>query len=262
MHGALPAAPGAVPAAAAAEARRGPPAGAPGRATMADPDAALMQAFQAGDPSAVEALVERHRDRVFRLAFRYLGDAAAADDLAQETFLRVYRTRHTWRPEARFSTWLHRVTANACLNEIRARRARRGVEATAPSYPGGGPPPEPADSRTPGPAAAAETSETAGIVRAAVADLPDDQRLAVLLSKFDGLSYGELADAMGRSVPAVKSLLVRARENLRRALSPHLSGVPEGSTDAEGAAEAAARKRRAARLAGPGTPREGSKETR
>jgi RNA polymerase sigma-70 factor (ECF subfamily) len=272
MHGALPIpSGGAGSAPARAEYRHG----SPGRDTMADADGALMQAFQRGDIAAFETLVERHRDRVFRLAFRYLGEASAAEDLAQETFLRVYRTRHTWRPEARFSTWLHRVTANACLNEIRARKARRGVETTARPGPDGAASPEPADARLPSPPQAAERSETAGLVREAVARLPDDQRLAVILSKFDGLSSGELADAMGRSVPAVKSLLVRARENLRRALSPHLSGLPGGSIDGspgsgDDDAEARARKvrdRRVGRTSGPGGPapgagRDGAKETR
>jgi len=185
---------------------------------MVDPDAALMDAFRRGDESAFEQLVGRHRDRVYRLACRYLGDATAAEDLAQEAFLRVYRARTTWRPEAKFSTWLYRVTANACLNELRARRARRAVEATAPAAPGDGPAPEAADAAAVDPREAAQRAETAARVRAAVAGLPDDQRMAVILSKYEGLSYRELADAMERSVPAVKSLLVRARENLRKSL--------------------------------------------
>ena len=193
---------------------------------MADPDAALMQAFQRGDESAFETLVARHRERVFRLARRYLRDETAADDLAQETFLRVYRSKQTWRPEAKFSTWLYRVTANACLNELRARRARKGVEATAPAGPGGDPLPEGADPAAADPSASVLKGELAAVVKAAVDRLPEDQKLAVLLSKYEGLSYRELAEAMDRSVPAVKSLLVRARENLRTALAPYLDRAP------------------------------------
>jgi RNA polymerase sigma-70 factor (ECF subfamily) len=100
------------------------------------------------------------------------------------------------------------------------------VEATAPAGPGGEPPPEGEDRSAVDPAAAAERGEIAGRVRAAVDGLPEDQRMAVLLSKYEGLSYRELADAMGRSVPAVKSLLVRARDNLRRTLSPILDLAP------------------------------------
>ena len=216
---------------------------------MADPDAALMQAFQRGDESAFESLVGRHRDRVFRLAYRYLGDASSAEDLAQETFLRVYRSKSSWRPEAKFSTWLYRVTANACLNEIRARRARRAVEATAPTAPGGGTPSEPADPAAPDPAGETVRAETAAVVRQAVAALDEDQRTAVLLSKYEGLSYRELADAMNRSVPAVKSLLVRARANLRRALEPYLDRAPAAGPEEQEAASAIERRRAERRAA-------------
>ena len=193
---------------------------------MADPDAALMEALQGGDESAFETLVDRHRERVFRLACRYLGDPTAAEDLAQETFLRVYRARHSWRPEAKFSTWLYRVTANACLNELRARKARRAVEATAPAGPGGEAVMESPDPSAEDPGAAVLRGELARVVGDAVQGLPEDQRMAVLLSKYEGLSYRELAEAMDRSVPAVKSLLVRARENLRKVLAPYLDRAP------------------------------------
>jgi RNA polymerase sigma-70 factor (ECF subfamily) len=224
---------------------------------MADPDAAqrdaeLMQAFQRGDEAAFETLVDRHRERVFRLACRYLGDETAADDLAQEAFLRVYRARHTWRPEAKFSTWLYRVTANACLNELRSRRVRRAVETTASVPPGGdagagGPALDGPDPRATDPGDAALRGELAGVVRAAVQELPEDQRMAVLLSKYEGLSYRELADAMDRSLPAVKSLLVRARENLRKSLAPYLDRAPvakDGDVDGDDAVSPAERLKR------------------
>jgi len=198
-------------------------------------DARLMGDLQRGDGSAFARLVDRHRERVFRLACRYLGDETAADDLAQEAFLRVYRARHSWRPEAKFSTWLYRVTANACLNELRSRKARRAVETTAPAGPAGGPLPEAADPRAEGPAEALLRKEAAEVVRESVARLPEDQRMAVVLSKYEGLSYRELADALDRSVPAVKSLLVRARENLRRDLGPYLglAGDPDPEDGSE-----------------------------
>jgi RNA polymerase sigma-70 factor (ECF subfamily) len=216
---------------------------------MADPDAALMLAFQRGDRAAFETLVGRHRERVFRLAYRYLGDETAADDLAQESFLRVFRSRHTWRPEAKFSTWLYRVTANACLNELRSRRVRRAVETTAPAGADGEPPPEGADPRAVDPGAETLRRETAALVRRAVDALPEDQRTAVLLSKYEGLSYAELAEAMERSVPAVKSLLVRAREQLRTALGPILDRAP---ADPAGEPLSAIERRRAERRAARG----------
>ena len=195
---------------------------------MVDPDAALMFAFQRGEESAFATLVDRHRERVFRLACRYLGDDNAAEDLAQEAFMRVYRARHSWRPEAKFSTWLYRVTANACLNPGPPRGPGGAVHPPASGGPGGVLPPEGPDPKGEPPEAAAIREETAARVRAAVARLPDDQRLAVVLSKYEGLSYRELADAMERSVPAVKSLLVRARENLRRDLTDVLDRAPAG----------------------------------
>jgi RNA polymerase sigma-70 factor (ECF subfamily) len=193
---------------------------------MADADASLMIAFQQGDESAFATLVGRHREKVFRLACRYLGDVNAAEDLAQETFLRVYRARNSWRPEAKFTTWLYRVTANACLNELRARRVRKAVETTAPADRGGEVREDSPDLAAVDPAEAASKGEVAIRVRAAVEALPEDQRMAVLLSKYEGLSYRELADAMERSVPAVKSLLVRARDNLRTTLAPLLGAAP------------------------------------
>ncbi len=223
---------------------------------MADPDAALMLALQRGDESAFATLVGRHRERVLRLAYRYLGDETSAEDLAQESFIRVYRARLSWRPTAKFSTWLYRVTANACLNEIRARRARRTVEATAPVDPRPGHEGEPAleaaDHRSPGPDQAALDGERARVVREAVQALPDDQRLAVLLNKYEGLGYREIADAMDRSVPAVKSLLVRARENLRRSLArfvrpPERAARRAGEDATENAAEKTRKSREDAR---------------
>jgi RNA polymerase sigma-70 factor (ECF subfamily) len=213
-----------------------------------------MEALQRGDESVFGTLVDRHRERVFRLACRYLGDETAADDLAQEAFLRVYRARHTWRPEAKFSTWLYRVTVNACLNELRARRARRAVETTAPAGPGGEPIFEAADGAAPDPGEQVLRGELATVVMDAVSALPEDQRMAVLLSKYEGLSYRELAEAMERSVPAVKSLLVRARENLRKSLGPYLDRAPaagDGGDGDEPAVDRRRRERRAARDAGP-----------
>jgi RNA polymerase sigma-70 factor (ECF subfamily) len=232
----------------------------------APPDAALMEAFQRGDEAAFGTLVDRHREKVFRLACRYLGDATAADDLAQETFLRVYRSRHTWRPEAKFSTWLYRVTVNACLNELRSRRVRRAVETTSAAAPGagagtdpGGPALDGPDPRAADPGDAALRGELAEVVWKAVQGLPEDQRMAVLLSKYEGLSYRELADAMDRSIPAVKSLLVRARDHLRTSLAPYLDRAPDAPEEDEMLpAERRKRERREARRATDRTAAGGS----
>lgn len=192
-------------------------------------DVELMLAFQGGDERAFTVLVDRHRAAIVNLTYRYLGNRTDAEDLAQEVFLRVHRARGRYRPEAKFTTWLYRVAVNACLNEVRNRKSRPTFGAA--SFPGGHDPDRGAlavsDARAEAPPDAIERAELLEHVRAAVDALPERQRLAVLLNKFHGLGYEELARAMEMTVPAVKSLLVRARENVRRRIEPYLgSGGP------------------------------------
>jgi len=163
-----------------------------------DDDARLLQAYAAGDNDAFAQLFERHYDRVYRLAYRYAGNAADAEDLAQRVFLKVMRAADRFQPRARFTTWLFRVTANECLSHI--RKVRRNPEVTV-----GDDAPEPASDGHSGPPEA-------------VLSLPERQRLAVVLVRYEGLSYAEVGEAMGLSVQAVKSLLNRAHEALRKKL--------------------------------------------
>ena len=188
-------------------------------------DVELMLAFQSGDEAAFSVLVERHRNAVLSLTFRYLGNRADAEDLAQEVFLRVFRSRARYRPEARFSTWLYRVAANACLNEVRDRRSRPTHRAAAIHADEDGSPAPLPDARAEAPERALERRELHERVREAVEGLPERQRLALLLNKFHGQGYEELARALEMSVPAVKSLLTRARENVRRVLEPYLAAA-------------------------------------
>ena len=177
-------------------------------------DVELMLALKAGDENAFTELVDRHRDAVVNLAYRYLGNKTDAEDLAQEVFLKVHRARDRYEPAAKFTTWLYRVAANACLNEVRDRRRRptfaAGTLEDPPAADGASPVEE------------AERSELRERVRQALAELPERQRMALLLNKFHGLGYEEMADSLGMTVPAVKSLLVRARENVRQAIEPYL----------------------------------------
>ncbi|MCI0342298.1 MAG: sigma-70 family RNA polymerase sigma factor [Planctomycetales bacterium] len=192
-----------------------------------DPDAELMLRFQGGDEGAFTALVERHQQTVLSLAARFVGPGADAEDLAQEILIRVYRARNQWRPEAKFTTWLYRVAANLCLNWIRDRSRKPAVSLDAGIAGHDDPPPEPPDRRAEGPEAGAVASERAAIVRRAVEALPANQRMAVLLFRYEGLSYVEVADALGISLQAVKSLLNRAKENLKDALKGLVE--PEGT---------------------------------
>ena len=179
-----------------------------GSTPFGDPDVALMLRFQAGDEAAFDELVRRHQKAVLNIAWRYCADRALADDLAQEIFVKVWRARGSYQPSARFSTWLYRIAVNRCLNEIRSRPkgAPLPVEETLE---------EPAGAR---PDDDLDRAEVRDAVRRAVDDLPANQRMAVILSRFHELPYDQIAEAMSVSLEAVKSLLFRARENLKGAL--------------------------------------------
>jgi len=190
----------------------------------ADPSAALMLRVRDGDAEAFEQLVALWQDRLVNL-FRYqTGDHALAEDLAQEVFLRVYRARAGYKPTAKFSTWIHTIANNAAsdLRQRAYRRREHGVPANVS-----------ASSSAIGlehlavaasgqrPARQADRSELQDVVQRAIADLSDNQRMALLLAKFELCSYDEIAAAMGLTVPAVKSLLFRARDQLREKLESY-----------------------------------------
>jgi len=172
------------------------------------PDEELMQRLRDGDRAALAELMERHQARLLARAYRFLARGDAAEDVAQEAFLRVFRAAPQWRPEARFTTWLYRLTANLWWARRRqAARRQRGVAQVRP--PDDAAPSEPD----------LERRERAARVQAAVAALPDRQRLAVVLHRYQGLSHREIAEVTGWSTSAVESCLVRAYEQLRKALS-------------------------------------------
>ncbi len=192
---------------------------------MADEDHELMQRFQEGDDSAFEVLVHKYQGLVLSLARRYLGSRyAGVDDVAQQVFVRIYRGRHTYEPRALVKTWIYSIAVNACLNEIRSLRTekhRRQASFTAVfGEPGeDGPGPELRDGRVQPPSTPLEEGEVAARVRAAVDRLPEQQRLALVLTRFHHCSYEDVAASMKTTVPAVKSLLTRARDNLKKSLS-------------------------------------------
>jgi RNA polymerase sigma-70 factor (ECF subfamily) len=187
-------------------------------------DVDLMLRVRQGDHDAFRVLIGRYRDRVMNLVYRYLGDRDEAEDLAQDVFLNVYRARKGYRPEAKFSTWLYRITTNLSLNAIRARRVRRRIRAAQEGDPeqGGFPLSSVADPRAENAGESMRRRELAARVRDAVDSLPESQRTAVLLNKYEGCSYQEIAEIMGSSVPAVKSLLSRARGRIKEKLVPYL----------------------------------------
>ena len=179
------------------------------RNDVVDADAAAVAAAAAGDAAAFDALVVRYQRRVLNTCWRYVGDAEAAADAAQNVFVKAWLGLGKFRGRATFSSWLYRIAVNECLN-MKAKRARRRAE--------------PLDELTPDPAADPEQqrveADVSRLVRAALDALPPKQRVALILSKYEGLSYREIAAALETSVPAVESLLFRAKQNLAAALAP------------------------------------------
>jgi RNA polymerase sigma-70 factor (ECF subfamily) len=182
-----------------------------------DPDAALMLAFQQGDEGAFRTLFERHARAMFAYCHHFVRDAARAEELAQDVFVNLYRARDRYRPSARFKTFLYRVASNHCLNEL--RRSERALRHAA------GPdevPPDPDSfpSDAPGPEEVARGKALEGAVRELLARLPDKQRAALVLCRFEGLSYEEIAQVLETTVAAVKSLVHRATVAAAEALAP------------------------------------------
>jgi RNA polymerase sigma-70 factor (ECF subfamily) len=188
----------------------GRPTGEPGE----DPDLELVRQVGAGDQRACAALVDRHLPKVLGLAGRLLGNRADAEEVAQEVFLRVWRHAGEWRPGgAKFSTWLHRVTFNLCHDRLRRRR-----ETTLDAI--GDPP-----SGEPPPGTELQRAAVTARVEAALAQLPDRQREAILLCHYQELGNIEAAEAMEISVSALESLLARGRRRLKELLAGELGDL-------------------------------------
>lgn len=192
-----------------------------------DPDVRLMLQVKDDVQGAFETLMERYQNRLLSVMVHLVGDEDEAEDLTQEVLLRVYKARKGYKPRAKFSTWLFTIANNVALNHLRSkgRNPVVGMEALG----GGGAqdsrPVLPAD-RVPGRETTASHAmrkvELSEVVKEAVATLGEDQRMAVLLNKFEDMSYAEIAEVMGRTEMAVKSLLARARMHLRSELEPYL----------------------------------------
>jgi RNA polymerase sigma-70 factor (ECF subfamily) len=161
-----------------------------------------------GNRDALGVLVRRHQAKVVGLAYRFLGRWDVAEDVAQDVFVRVLRAAAAFRPEAQFTTWLYRLAANLCWDRRRQAARELRLRSTSPVRAIDDPP-----------SATVESRERVARVRQAVADLPDRQRLAVILHRYQGLSHKEIANATGWSQGAVESCLVRAYENLRNYLT-------------------------------------------
>jgi RNA polymerase sigma-70 factor, ECF subfamily len=187
-----------------------------------DIDVELMLGFQAGDLQAFEKLFSRHARSVVNFAYRFVRNREVAEDLAQEIFLKVHDAAPEYRPEAKFTTWLFRIATNVCLNEIRRphfKATHRSLDATV-THDRGQLPVELEDTERPGPQAVMERRAVAAALKCALEQLPEKQRLAFILNKYQDLSYAEVAEVMKISEKAVKSLIHRAKEAMAERLRP------------------------------------------
>lgn len=199
---------------------------------LRDPDVLLMLRAKDGDEHAFGELVNNYQHRIVNIFSNLLNDQEAAEDLAQEVFMRVYRAREGYEPRARFSTWLFHIANNLASNVRRSKGRRKEVELNVrDSGPMGARPEEQilADKSAFMPSRLLDKSEIRSKVREAMETLSERQRMAVLLHKFEQMSYADIGDAMDMSPAAVKSLLSRARENLRTKLEPYIQNGPGGS---------------------------------
>lgn len=192
---------------------------------LRDPDIRLMLRVRDGDDTAAFAeLVERFRHRLVAVMHHLVGNADEAEDLAQEVFLRVYRTRKKYTPKAKFSTWLFTIANNLALNSLRDRKRRPVLPLELrDSGPLGPRPTETlAPTRDAPPTHGLQQQELADVIRQALDGLNERQRMAIILNKFEDMNYADIGDVMGLSTKAVKSLLSRARSKLREALQGYI----------------------------------------
>jgi len=178
----------------------------------------LMARIANGDDDAFGILVNRHQTSVLNLVYRFIGDRTQAKDLSQEVFLRVWQAAKSYEPRAKFTTWIYRITANLCLNELKSARRKKWLQflrsngdyeiQTEEAFPDGSPSPEDV----------LLAKERSRQISNALQSLPDSQRMALVMKKYDDLSYQEIGQILGCSVSAIESLLVRAKKTLQETL--------------------------------------------
>src|SRR5437899_3156769 len=198
-------------------------AGRPGNQGRSEEDAEdvrLRRLVSQGDTSAFEELVERHQALVAGTVARMLGSNSDVEDIAQQVFIRVWKSASRYVPRAKFTTWLLKITRNLVFNELRRtkRRAQVPLESEASAD-------EPAlkDESNPAPDASLLEVELRKAIEEAIMHLPETQRMAMVLRRYEQLSYEQIAEVLDLSVPAVKSVLFRARTELRSRLSKYLT---------------------------------------
>jgi RNA polymerase sigma-70 factor (ECF subfamily) len=192
-------------------------------ADAAAQDILWMARIKEGDMEALQALIEAHQHRVIGAATRMMGDDADAEDIAQQVFIRVWKSAPRYEPTAKFTTWLFKIMRNLVFNELRRRKRHptRPLEGTLEE---GDRPMQTADVSAKSPDTVLLEEEMQVAVQRAIDGLPEVQRMAIVLRRFDEFSYEEIGDILELSVPAVKSVLFRARTELRERLKRYLEG--------------------------------------
>lgn len=191
---------------------------------LQDVDARLVESCRRGDSAAFEELVRRYKDRVYNVVYRFLGQHEDAQDVTQEVFLKAYQGIGNFRGHAHIYTWLHSIAANLARNKLRdgkrkGRNHGRSLEALQESGSAGAPVGRPMSLATVAtPETAAQTAETQELLQRCLTELPEHYRLAFVMRTFDGLSYEEIADALGCPAGTVKSRLNQARTLLQQRL--------------------------------------------
>jgi RNA polymerase sigma-70 factor (ECF subfamily) len=185
---------------------------------LADPDVECMLKLKNGDRAAFEILMRKYYPRILNFVYRFLGNRQLAEDLTQDVFLKVYKSARRYRPRSKFQTWLYTIAKNSCLNELRRNREQMASLDVPITSDERGHKKEISDPHA-DPAGDFFQKEKKLLVQAAINDLPENQRIAVILRRYDNFSYIEIAATLNVTYKAVKSLLSRAKMNLRKKMA-------------------------------------------
>ncbi|MDF1839358.1 MAG: sigma-70 family RNA polymerase sigma factor [Planctomycetota bacterium] len=197
---------------------------APGGMDQDDPGKECMLAFQAGDEAAFERLIGLYSERAYALFVRFLGRHEGCEDLVQDLFLRMWKAADRYQPSAKFTTWMYRIAFNLAANHGERSRLRRSQSLSMETVPGQTLGAAILDDSAVEPSVDLERDDVVRQVREAIASLPDTQRMALILARYEEQSYQNIGEALGISAKAVKSLIHRARETLRERLAHVISG--------------------------------------
>jgi RNA polymerase sigma-70 factor, ECF subfamily len=182
-----------------------------------DPDTALMVAFQQGEEAAFEQILDKYHKAIVNFIYKIVNNRAEAEELAQDVFLRIYRARHSYEPRARFSAWLYRIATNVGLKA--AGRNRRSPFGFGPNKITRK---EEVRAREPDAEQKLVESEMGKVIRQIIRGLPKNEKIAIILRRYEGLSYKEIADVMNCTEPAVKTYIHRGKLRLRDRIRPYL----------------------------------------